>query len=279
LATVLILASALLHAVVNSVIRGRGQAVFGRAIWTCSVGGIAAPAIFLVPWPATEVWTFLAFSIPVHLCYQICLIEMYERADLTVVYPIARGLGPMGVALWSWSFLSGAPEWNAAAGVFLICGGIFSLAFGSIRQRHTIVPVSAILFAMGTGLGIAGYTLIDAGGVRASGNAWTYLVWLQVLHAIMMMSYGWMRKPQAMMAAINGEWRPWVTAGLTSLVGYSMALYALRIGDTAEVAALRETSILFAMGIGAVFLHERVTWVRVAAGCAIALGAVVLKMG
>jgi drug/metabolite transporter (DMT)-like permease len=279
LATILILISAVLHAVVNSLIRGKGGDVLGRSVTAGVANAAVAPAILFLPFPSSAVWGYLAVTILVHLAYQHCLINMYRRADLTIVYPIARGMGPLGVALWSWGAMGAWPGWASFLGVALIVCGIFGmgLAAASARRRGAVVPGSAILFAIGTGVGIATYTLIDAAGVREAESAFSYIVWLFVLHGMMMMSYGLIVDRTAAVAALRTPSRNGLIAGLSSIFTYGFALLALRIGDTAELAALRETSIVFALLIGTVFLQEKVTLGRAISATIIALGAIVIK--
>lgn len=278
LATILILISAVMHAVVNSLIRGGGENVPVRAALTGSMGFVLLPLVALVPFPTPAMWAFIGVSILVHLFYQHCLIEMYARADLTAVYPVSRGLGPAGVALYSWS-MGGWPGWASVAGVVLICGGIFSMAFAArISKRLAPLPPAAMGYALLTGLSIAVYTLIDAAGAKASHSIYSYVVWLFVIHAAMMGGYGLFRDRAGILAAIARPHWAWIVAGLSSIVTYGLALMALRIGDTAELAALRETSIVFALLLGALFLRERVTKTRIAAALVIASGAIVLKL-
>jgi drug/metabolite transporter (DMT)-like permease len=279
LATILILISAVLHAVVNSLIRGKGGDVLGRSVTAGVANAAVAPAVLFLPFPSATVWGYLAATICVHLFYQHCLINMYRRADLTIVYPIARGLGPLGVALWSWGAMAVWPGWGPFLGVGLIVCGIFGmgLAAAAARRSGVHVPGMAFVFAAGTGMGIATYTLIDAAGVRASESALSYIAWLFLLHGLMMLSYGLVVDRQAAWAAVTTPSRNGLIAGFSSIFTYGFALLAMRMGSTAEMAALRETSIVFALIIGAVFLHEKVTPGRAVAAAVIALGAIVIK--
>jgi drug/metabolite transporter (DMT)-like permease len=279
LATILILISAVLHAVVNSLIRGKGGDVLGRSVTAGVANAAVAPAALFLPFPSATVWLYLAATIAVHLFYQHCLINMYRRADLTIVYPIARGLGPLGVALWSWGAMAVWPGWGPLLGVGLIVAGIFGMGLASAAARRAglHVPGSAFVFALGTGVGIATYTLIDAAGVKAADSALSYIVWLFLLHGIMMMSYGLAVDRAVAMAALTQPSRNGLIAGFSSIFTYGFALLAMRIGSTAELAALRETSIVFALIIGALFLHEKVTPGRAIAAAVIALGAIVIK--
>jgi drug/metabolite transporter (DMT)-like permease len=279
LATILILISAVLHAVVNSLIRGKGGDVLGRSVVAGAAFGAVAPAVFFVAWPSAEVWAYLAASLCVHLAYQHCLISMYERADMTIVYPVARGLGPLGVAMWSWGALAAWPGWGPFLGVGLIVAGVFGMGLSAAAARRAglHVPGTALAYAFGTGMSIAAYTVIDANGVRAAGSALSFIAWSFALHGLMMLGYGLLRDRAATLAVLKRPPRNGVIAGVSSIFTYGLALMAMRIGDTAELAALRETSIVFALMIGAFLLQERVGPGRILAAAAIAGGAIVIK--
>lgn len=271
--------SALLHAVVNSLIRGRDGEVMERSVTAALTHFALVPAVFFLPWPSPAVWLLLGFSVLAHLGYQHCLIAMYRRADMTLVYPVARGIGPLGVALWSWGVMQVWPGTGPFLGVALIILGIFSMGLSAalMRRRGISVDGAALLYACGTGVGIAAYTLIDAAGVKSAGATLSYIAWLFVLHGTMMLAYGLVRQRGTVRAIFRGPSLSGLIAGTASMAGYGIALLAYSIGNTAELAALRETSIVFALIIGAVFLHERVTAGRVMAALLIAAGAFAVK--
>lgn len=278
-ATLLILTSALLHAAVNSLIRGRDGDVMERSVTAALTHFALLPAVFFLPWPRAEIWLLLGASVLAHLGYQHCLIAMYRRADLTLVYPVARGIGPLGVAVWSWGVMGLWPGLGPFTGVTIIILGIFSMAASAafMRRQGAEVNSAALLYACGTGLGIAAYTLIDAAGVKSAGATLSYIAWLFVLHGAMMLTYGAVQDRQAVRAIFKGPSLSGLAAGIGSMAGYGIALLAFSMGDTAELSALRETSIVFALIIGAVFLQERVTAARAMAATLIAAGAIIIR--
>ena len=123
---------------------------------------------------------------------------------------------------------------------------------------------------------IAGYTVVDAQGVRAAPNAASYIVWgFLALGGLIGGLFAVWRGPRFILAA-RSEWRPGLIAGALSIITYGLALWALRLGETPRLAALRETSILFGLVIAVVFLKERLTPSRLIGVGSIAVGAVLL---
>jgi drug/metabolite transporter (DMT)-like permease len=277
LATVLILASAVLHAVVNVMTKHvpdklvmRGQLAIGGAV-------IMTPFAFVVPPPTAEVAVVLALSLPVHLVYTFCLARALETGAFTVVYPIARGTGPLLAALGALAVFGEVPAPLSLLGILLVCGGIFA---HGLRANGHGNPLTATLFALATGVAIAGYTVIDAYGVRLVEVALTYIVWLFIIEgfgngATVLAVRGRARVLQA----VRGQWKTGLLATVLSLFGYGFALMALRLGQVAEIAALRETSIAFGAVLGVIFLREHLTragWMAIAVLMA---GAIVIKIG
>jgi drug/metabolite transporter (DMT)-like permease len=163
--------------------------------------------------------------------------------------------------------------WVTVGGIGLVSAGVVTV--GLSRQ----VDRRALGWALATGVTIAMYTVIDAQGVRAAPSAASYIVWVYLLlgGGIGLLFALW--RGRAFLVAARREWRPGLAAGVLSLVTYGLALAAYRLGDTPRLAALRETSIVFATAIGIVVLKEQVTAPRMAgitlivAGAGLLLGA------
>lgn len=135
------------------------------------------------------------------------------------------------------------------------------------------VDLRAIGWAAATGVCIAIYTVVDAQGVRAAPSALSYIVWIfLILGGSIGALFAVWRGPR-FIAAARSEWRAGLFAGAMSVVTYGLALWAFRLGDTPRLAALRETSIVFATLIAIFVLHEKVTAVRMAGIGLIAAGA------
>ncbi len=267
-AAVLILVSGLAHAIVNAILKAGKDKISGRALIDGSSALLIAPAAIWVSLPHGA-WGWLAASWAVHMVYLVALVKSFERADMSAAYPIARGIAPAVAAAASVMAFDEPISLTVGAGIGLVVAGVLCISAGRVTR-------AALTWAITTGLCIAAYTVIDAQGVRAAPTAESYIVWvfltmgtgIGVLFAI------W-RGP-AFFAAAAAQWKPGLIAGALSIVTYGLALYAFRLGATPRLAALRETSILFAAVIAVVFLKERLTPGRLAGVTAIAMGAMVL---
>jgi drug/metabolite transporter (DMT)-like permease len=189
---------------------------------------------------------------------------------MTVAYPIARGVAPVLAATVAVAFFHEPITLPVALGILLIATGVAFIGISHTLNRR------ALLWAIATGACIAGYTVIDAQGVRAAPNAASYIVWIFITlgGGIGVLFALWRGRHFLIVAA--AQWRPGLAAGALSIVTYGLALLAFRIGATPRLAALRETSILFATAIAVVFLKEHLTLHRKVGVAAIALGAITL---
>jgi len=265
-AAMMMLASGAAHAVVNAILKSGRDKMSSRALIDGFSSLLILPAVFLVPLP-TGAWGWLAASWITHLVYLVCLVKAFEHADMTVAYPILRGVAPLLAAVAAVALFDEPIGWLTAGGIGLVSAGVLTVGLGRRVDRR------ALGWALATGATIALYTVIDAQGVRAAPSAFSYIVWvfLTLGFGIGLLFALW-RGPAFVLAA-RSEWKAGLIAGALSIVTYGLALWALRLGDTPRLAALRETSILFATLIAVVFLKERLTMGRMAGIAAIALGA------
>ncbi len=268
-ASVLILISGFAHAVVNAILKAGDDKMSRRALIDGFSALILAPAAFLVPLPANA-WGWLMASAVVHGLYLFALIKSFEQSDMTVAYPIARGLAPMLAATGAVALFHEPISLFVVVGIVSIACGVVFIGVSHRLDR------SALLWATMTGTCIASYTVIDAQGVRAAPTALSYIVWTFLLLGCTLGTFFALWRGKAFLVSAAGQWKPGLAAGALSIVTYGFALFAFRLGATPRLAALRETSILFGTAIAVVFLKERLTRVRFAGVLAIAAGAMVL---
>jgi drug/metabolite transporter (DMT)-like permease len=157
-----------------------------------------------------------------------------------------------------------------ALGVGLVSAGVITVGLGRKVDRR------ALFWALATGATIAGYTVLDAQGVRAAPSAPSYIVWFFLSFGVGIGGLFALWRGPVFILEARGQWKAGVIAGALSIITYGLALWAFRLGATPRLAALRETSILFGVGIAVVFLKERVTRARLAGVAAIAAGAMTL---
>jgi drug/metabolite transporter (DMT)-like permease len=268
-ASILILISGFAHAVVNSILKAGNDKMSRRALIDGFSALILAPVAFFVPLPV-HAWHWLIASALVHGLYLFALIKSFEQSEMTVAYPIARGIAPMMAAVGAVTLFHEPISTQVVIGIVSIAVGVMFIGASHRLDR------SALLWALLTGTCIAAYTVIDAQGVRAAPTAPSYIVWtfLFIGGALGVFFALWRGKDFFRTAA--DQWRPGLIAGALSIVTYGFALFAFRLGATPRLAALRETSILFGTAIAVIFLKERLTMLRSAGIVAIAAGAMML---
>ena len=215
--------------------------------------------------PALSGWHWPAMLAP-------AIWAFYRKLWLAAFgYGLLTLLGAAGFFAVESSLSDSTLAW-IACGIGMVSTGV--LLIGSGRS----VTRSAIGWATATGVTIGAYTVIDAQGVRAAPSALSYIAWIfLMLGGVIGLAFALWRGPRFMLAA-RSEWRAGLFAGAMSIVTYGLALWAYRLGDTPRLAALRETSIVFATLIAIFILKERVTAARGAGIAVIALGAAVLLM-
>jgi drug/metabolite transporter (DMT)-like permease len=271
LVTALVLCAALLHASWNAILRGGSDRYWSIVVICATSVVVALPVVALSPLPARGAWPFLAISTILQDLSCLLLVRGYRDGDLAQVYPIARGSSPLMVTLGAVIVAGEHPSAVTLSGIALISGAILILALEKARPTPATLAV-----ALSIGATIAAYTLSDGLGARRSGNVTAYTAWLFLIQGSSMpllfaATRGWptMAWPSA------DTWKA-VVGGVFGLIAYGVAVWALSIAPMGRVSALRETSVLFAVVIGALFLKERPTPARILAAAMIAAGAAVL---
>lgn len=270
-----VLVGAVLHAGWNTAVKSGSDKRFDT---TLVAGGAAAIAALLLPWldaPAMASLPYLASSVGLQLLYFRLVAAAYQAGDMSHAYPLMRGTAPLLVAAASGALLGETLSPTAWAGTLLVCGGVLALALG----RGTAgVNRAATLFSLGNAAVIAAYTLIDGVGVRLSGSAPAYTLWVFLLSGLPLVAGTLLRQPQAFRRHVAARWPVGLGGGMCILVSYGLALWAMTRAPVATVAALRESSILFGMLFAALFLKESIRWTRALSGLVIALGAAVVRL-
>jgi drug/metabolite transporter (DMT)-like permease len=265
---VAVLAAAVLHAGWNALAKSSRDPLLNMATVTASGGLAAAAVVPFVPFPGAAAWPYLLAAVLLHFLYQLSLVRCYALGDLSQVYPIARGLAPLGVALLA-LFAGEVPNALQVAGLIVACGGIVSLA-GVHRTRRA--PGAAIASAVLTAILISGYTVVDGLGVRAVDTAASYIAWSFFLDAFPIVLFARHQRAGELQRFLRSEGRRGVVGGVMATLCYSIVLWALAHGPMAAIAALRETSVIFAALLGTCLLGEPFGRRRLAAACALAAG-------
>lgn len=255
-------------------IKGGGDVLLDTAVIVAGAGLVTLPFLFVVPVPAIASWPYIGVSVATHIAYYYLMVNAYRSGDLSLVYPLMRGVAPLitGVlGIFTLREMPGALNW---LGMLLISAGVIAL---SLRTVHHSPSSRAVAFALMNALVIAIYTVIDGTGARLAGDAWAYIVWLFVLDAIPFTAYMLIRHRAAFVRALDERRARGLVGGALSAGAYAISVWAMTKAPVALVASLRETSVLFATLIGARLLHERLTPRRWAGVIAVALGVIALK--
>jgi drug/metabolite transporter (DMT)-like permease len=268
------LLSALIHARWNAALKGGTDRVTDSFL--VAVGGIVT-GVVLILWlgaPPREAWPYLVLSVAIHLCYWVTLFKGYDSGDLSHVYTLSRGTAPLLVALGAAVTAHEIPPPVKMAGIALVSAGVMLVG------ASPNAPLRATLWALAIGLCISGYSLVDALGARAGGNAIQYVGWTTGLMSIPMIGFAMLRRgPKRLLrAAAVAPWRG-IAIGVISFAGYGLVLWAQTFAPIAQVTALRETSVVFGALIAFVFLRERLGARRWAGALIVALGAGLIAFG
>jgi len=268
------LSSALIHASWNAALKGGRDRVADAFL--IAVGGILTWLVVaaLFGAPRSEAWPYLAASVLIHLVYWFALFSAYDAGDMSHVYTLSRGSAPLLVAIGAALTVQEAPPPLKALGIGLVSLGV--LLVGASPRA----PLKATLWALGIGICIASYSLVDALGARVAGAAVTYVAWTSGVMGIPMIAYTLWRRggrqllQDASVAPLRG-----IFIGIISFAGYGLVLWAQTIAPIAQVTALRETSVVFGALIAFVILRERLGARRWLGAAVVAAGAGLIAFG
>jgi len=227
-------------------------------------------------WP---IISCIVLSGMLHLAYSLCLQRGYQLADLSVVYPIARGTGPLLSALGALLLLGEPATARGLAGLLCVVTGVLLIATqGKINRLLQPEALVGVRWGALVGIFIAFYTLVDAYGVKILLIAPVVFDWATCATRTLLMLPHTARQPRQALAAMKGHWPLAWAIGVLSPLGYILVLYALRDGAPVSlVAPAREMSMLLVTLAGLYLLREPVGWGRLLGCCAIALGVVLLS--
>jgi drug/metabolite transporter (DMT)-like permease len=270
-----VLGAAFLHALWNALIKLGTSKVGGMVILSIVEVPIGLAVVMLTPAidPAAVPWVIAAGC--THFAYKFFLTYAYDRGDLSRVYPIARGAAPMVVALVGAVFLADAVTGQEYLAIAVLAVGILLMARGVFTsgEDRKLLP-----FALGSAMATATYTLIDGMGARVSGSPAAYVAWVFVADGTfftlgMLALRGWGVIPRNWHA-----WRMGSVASVASYGAYAVSIWAMTIAPIAVVAALRETSILFAVLIGWLVFGEKMGRDKAVAALVIVAGVMLMRL-
>jgi phosphonate utilization associated putative membrane protein len=280
-----ILLAALLHAGWNALIKSGDNKSLDTAL-IHSLGVLfAIPAAMWFGLPPAAAWPYVIASSLIHIAYYAALAGAYRHGDLGLTYPIMRGSAPMLVAVIGTAFVGDHLSVQAWTGIVLLCVGVLTVGLARVAA-HPHDPGNrrkALGYAMVNACIIASYTVVDGLGVRAAGDPFSYTAAIFLFDGLPYMALIMTRmdRPARVEAFRYMAGRVKVAVGGTvaSLSSYGIALWAMTHAPVALVAALRETSVIFAALIGTFLLGERFGWTRAAGTGLVVAGVMTLRFG
>lgn len=270
-----VLGAAFLHATWNALIKVGASRTGAMVIMSIGEIVIGLPIALSLPMIAPEVWPWVMAAGCTHFAYKFFLTYAYDRGDLSRVYPIARGAAPMAVALVGAFVLPDAVSAGQYGGIALLGLGILLMARGVFTggEERRLLP-----FALGSAAATATYTLIDGMGARISGDAVAYVAWVFVVDGLIF-SLGMIAlRGREILPRDGRAWAQGFSASAASYGAYAVSIWAMTVAPIAVVAALRETSILFAVLIGWLAFGERMDRMKALAAVLIVCGVILTRL-
>ncbi len=272
----IVLAAAAMHAGWNAIAK-TGPDPFISISLIGIFGGLATMTLLpLVPTPSGELWLWIVASAVVHTGYKLFLIQAYKAGDLSQVYPLARGTAPLIVTIVSIFFLGEILNNFQIMGVLILVSGIWLMG---LRGSATLGRLNgrAVFFAITTSMFIATYTIIDGLAGRIAPTVLSFLVYMTSLDGILMAMVFISARGTSGLHQIKPFWRQGLIGGIMSNTAFALSIWAMKSAPIALVAALRETSIIFAVLIARLVLREKMTGWRIAAALLIATGIIFMR--
>ncbi|HTR86422.1 MAG TPA: DMT family transporter [Reyranella sp.] len=272
----MVLGAALVHATWNALVKADGDrwSLIGVMAGTQFV--LSAALLPFFPIPAAVAWPYIAANTVLTTGYTLLLVRAYRHGDLSLVYPLARGISPLIVAGVMVFFMGERLTWTAQIGVLTVGLAVTSLAL--TRGASGLRDLPSVAIALATGCFIATYTIVDGLGARAAQSASGYMIWITILSSAVIVAFVLFRRRRSVAPIGQRTRRAGIASALLSYASSWIVIVALTLAPVPMVSALRETGIVFAVLIGVVFLHERLSLARFASILATLAGATLLKV-
>tara|TARA_R110000868_G_scaffold53928_1_gene169135 strand:- start:20089 stop:20937 length:849 start_codon:yes stop_codon:yes gene_type:complete len=267
--------SALAHAGMTLLTKRAQDRLVFRALSLVFVSALMLPWLVFQPFPDWAVWRFLLMGGVTIWAFNMLLIAAFERGDMNLVYPVMRGSAPALATLAAYLFLGEAVSLWQLAGLAIACTALVGFAW---PEKDGAPKIQILLFALAAACMTASYTVIDAAGVRESGNVMVYTGWFFVVSGVTIGTTALIRRGTRFWAIARQETRPAATSMLFNLTTYGLALYAYSIAPVAPMAALRETSIVFGALLAALVLKEPFGLKRIGLAVLLVTGLVVMQV-
>jgi drug/metabolite transporter (DMT)-like permease len=267
---------AFINALWNSLLKFKADAEVATTLLAIGGGVAATGVLFVTGTPGLASLPYILCSIVIHLFYWTLLGKTYAIGELSLVYPVARGLAPVATTGLGVILLNEMPQPIVWVGTATVVSGIVVIALLGTTQNIRF-DRRAIGFAAMTAACITSYSLVDGMGARQSSSGFAYTAFLYVCNGWVMLAYGLLRQREKLIAAVDGNWYIGMFNGSMSLLSYSVGVWAMTKAPIGMVAALRETSILFAVLLGVLLLREPPRLGRILGALIVCSGVMIIK--
>ena len=265
----LIFFAAFLHAIWNIIIKSLNNSLVGIAVKVFFQSIIFFPVIFFVPTPEGITWFYLIASALLHSLYFILLGVMYNREDLTFIYPIARGCAPVFVTILSFIFLVDVIPLLGVVGILIVS---FALMLISLNNFKTKIDIKIIGISVFIAFIISIYTFTDGVGVRSVENSSTFIVWNFFFGGWVSIGYVYLTNKQALFSLKIKDLFLITCATIISFSAYAIIIWSMKYEPIGFVSSMRESSIIFASIIGLLILKEKISFIRIISSIMFFLG-------
>ena len=274
-----VLGAALLHASWNALVKSAGDKFMTSARVCLWCGLISLAVILVTPFPARAAWLYVIASALIHVVYFIGVGRLYRTADLSIAYPLMRGAAPLIATALAFATLAERPAGLALLGIAALVAGIVGMGASGFRQGR--IDGRTLGVALGNGAIIALYSVIDGQGARVSGpgmaHAFAYNAWADGLTAAFYLPVLFAWRGRGVVRELTLAPGRAAMGGLAAFFGYALVVWAMTRAPIGEVAAVRETSVLFAAVIGVLALGEPFKGARAGATVLILAGVAAIK--
>ena len=267
----LILFAAFLHAVWNIIIKSLDYSLAGIAVKVFFQSIIFFPIIFFVPVPEGITWFYITCSFLLHSLYFILLGIMYDREDLTFIYPVARGCAPIFVTILSFLFLKDSIPFFGLVGILVICVALLLISVSNLNKK---IHLKTIVISIFIAFLISIYTFSDGAGVRSVDNSLSFIVWNFFLGGWISIGYVYLTKREHLFRLKIKDFILILSATIVSFSAYAIIIWSMKYEPFGIVASMRESSIIFATLLGLIFLKEKISSIRIISSILFFLGVV-----
>jgi len=267
----LIFFAAFLHALWNIIIKSLDYSLAGIAVKVFFQSIIFFPIIFFVPFPEGITWLYITCSFLLHSLYFILLGSMYDRKDLTFIYPVARGCAPIFVTILSFIFLKDIIPFFGLVGILIICVALLLISFSNFNTKVDFKTIGISIFIAFL---ISIYTFSDGAGVRSVDNSLSFIVWNFFLGGWISIGYVYLTKREDLFSLKIKDLILILSATIVSFTAYAIIIWSMKYEPFGIVASMRESSIIFAPLLGLIFLKEKISPIRIISSILFFLGVV-----